>query len=299
MIKKYHFPYLYYKHLYRIFTGKSELFSKPIDINEKIQWLEYHTDTSRWTELADKYRVRKYVAEKIGKEYLVPLLGKWDAVDEIDFTSLPNSFIVKLNNGSGDCIIVKDKAAIDTDSIKEQMRMLIKHPHMFNTAERHYLRIKPCVIAEELLKTKNDESIVDYKIWCFNGKPDHFLICTNRNPLTHHANLNYYDLDWDRHPNKLSEAYRNKDEITKPDNLQEMLTCAAKLSEGFPQVRVDFYNIDGRIYFGEMTFTSYFGFMDYYTKDTLLDMGNKTIIPPLSWRDILVSFKNRYFPIFV
>ena len=89
------------------------------------------------------------------------------------------------------------------------------------------------------------------------------------------------------------------DEVTKPINLQEMLTCAAKLSEGFPQVRVDFYNIDGRIYFGEMTFTSYFGFMDYYTKDTLLDMGNKVVIPPLSWRDIIVSFSNRYLPIFV
>lgn len=310
-IKKYHFPYFYCKYLcYKILPppmhshnvwlyGRSRrLFKKdyPKDINEKIRYLEFYTDTTKWTELADKYRVRKYVEERIGAEYLVPLIGKWKKADDIDFNILPNQFILKLNNGSGDSIIVHDKSLLDLKSVIEKLNYNLYHTTMFNGAERHYLGIPPCIIAEKLLPS--DGPIVDYKIWCFNGVPNHFLICTNRNESTHHANLNYYDLNWVRHSEKIAEEYRNDDEVEKPKNIEEMLRCAKALSKGFPQVRVDLYNIRGKIYFGELTFTSAFGFMNYYTQETLDEMGEATKIPPRTIRDVLISFKNRYIPIF-
>ena len=294
---KYHFPFLWNKILYKKKFGKVVDFSHLRDINEKIQWLMFYTDTSLWTKLADKYAVRQYVKNRVGVDVLVPLLGKWDRVEDIDFDSLPDKFVIKPNNGSYDTIICRDKSKVSYDEIRGKMSYSLNHRFGYENAEPHYLYIKPCIIAEKLLESDGKEGLIDYKIWCFNGKPYSIFVCLNRNPETHHADFMSYDLNWNRCPESLSEPFRNNIECPKPMNLDKMLAIAAKLSEGFPQVRVDLYNIKGKIYFGEMTFTSNFGMMPYYTQQVLNDMGNQCILPERTFIEKVKTFIFRWFPI--
>lgn len=294
-----HFPYLWAKRLYKVELGKIADFSSPRDLNEKIQWLEFFTDTAEWSTLADKYRVRKYVAEKLGDDkILVPLLGKWDTAEEIDFNSLPNQFVIKPNNGSFDCVIVTDKRSADLTNIRKTMESALNSKFGLGNAEPHYLRIKPCIIAEQLLDPDPVYGLIDYKIWCFNGKAHNILVCMNRNPKTHHANLITYDLDWKKHTEVMIESYRNKCECPKPNKLKDMLEIAELLSEGLPECRVDLYNVNGRIYFGELTMTSNYGMMPYYTQDYLNEMGRICTLPVPSLADRFKSFFNRYKPYF-
>jgi hypothetical protein len=295
---KYHFPFLWCKHLYKENLGKVTDFSKPKDINEKIQWLSFYTDTSMWTMLADKYAVRQYVAEHGGEDVLVPVLGKWDRAEDIDFNSLPDKFVIKPNNGSYDTVIVKDKSKADFEDIRRKMDHSMKHHFGFENAESHYLRIKPCIIAEQLLETNEEGGLNDYKIWCINGKPHNILVCTNRDAVTHHSDLIAYDLQWNRHPEWLSPSFRNESVIAKPEKLEDMLKLASKLSAGIPQVRVDLYCIKGKIYFGEMTMSSNFGMMPYYSQEVLNDMGARCMLPERSFSEKCSTFWNRWLPKF-
>lgn len=293
---KYHFPFLWCKHLYKENLGKVTDFSKPKDINEIIQWLSFYTDTSLWTMLADKYAVRKYAAERAGEEILVPLLGKWDKAGDIDFDSLPDKFVIKPNNGCYDTIIVKDKKKANFDEIRQRLDYSLKKRFGFEKAEPHYLRIKPFIIAEQLLETNEEGGLKDYKIWCINGKPHSILLCTNRD-ASGHSDLMQYDLLWNRHPEWISSSFRNESVCAKPENLEDMLNFASKLSANIPQVRVDFYNINGKIYFGEMTFTSNFGMMPYFTQDFLNEMGAQCVLPNRSFSEKVKTFFNRWTPL--
>lgn len=295
-IKRRYFPFLWRKQLYKKTLGKSLNLKNPRDLNEKIQWLMSYGDTSQWPLLADKYRVRQWVADRIGEEYLVPLLGKWDRAEDIDFDSLPDKFVMKPNNGSYDCIVCSDKSTANLAEIRNCMDRSMHKRFGYNSGELHYLRIKPCIIAEKVLEPTAAEGLVDYKVWCFNGEPYCFLVCANRDPLTHHADIMYYDLDWQRYPHKMSEHFRNDSICPRPANLEKMLALAAKLSEGIPQVRVDFYNIEGKIYFGEMTLTSNYGAMEYYTQETLNEMGKKCTLPSRTMKLRFTTFIRRWIP---
>lgn len=270
-------------------------FGKNIDwenvqtLNEKIQWLEAFTDTSKWTEYSDKYLVRNYI-KKLGlEEHLPQLYGVWDKAEDIDFTKLPNSFAIKCNHDCGSTVIIKNK---DKDLNKED---LIKHlnrcvstPFGYEHCEPHYLKIKRCIIAEELLPLSNlnnveFESTIDYKIWCINGKAEFGFICYDR--TQDNVVFDAYDLyTWTRKPEKLANAYLNQNfkPIPKPLNLNLMIEIAEKLSKDFPQVRVDLYNINGKIYIGEMTFTSQGGRMDYWSNEFQLELGRKIDLPQKS-----------------
>lgn len=274
-----HFPFLWQRHLLKRHLGKITDFSNPRDLNEKIQWLMFYSDTSQWPLLADKYRVREYVRERIGGEYLVPLLGKWDKAADIDFDSLPDQFVIKPNNGSYDAVIVLDKSNSDVEKIRAKMEASLKHPVGYETGEIHYLSIPPCIVAEKLLECGTSGGLIDYKVWCFDGKPYCFFVCANRDNVHHTVDYNYYDLEWNRYKENISEPYRNDFDCPRPDNLDKMIELAAKLAYGLPQARVDFYNINGHIYFGEMTLTSNFGMMPYYTQKVLDDMGRLLVLP--------------------
>ena len=294
---KHHFPFLWSKHLSQVVLNRATDFSNPKDLNEKIQWLMFYTDTSLWTTLADKYAVRNYVCARIGEKYLVPLLGKWNRAEDIDFDALPDKFVIKPNNGSYDTIVCKDKRLANLDEIRQRMGYSLSHKFGYENAEPHYLSIKPCIIAEQLLETNNPAGLIDYKIWCFNGKPYCFLVCANRNVEKHHVDLCYYDLDWIKYEDKISDNFKNKYDCPQPSNLQEMLNVASKLSEGLPQVRVDLYNINGKVYFGEMTMSSNFGMMPYYPREVLLEMGNKVVLPQRTFREKVKTFYKRWFPL--
>lgn len=259
---------------YKEIIGKSINWRNPQTLNEKIYWLEFYSDTTLWSTCADKFAVRDYVREKGCEDLLVPLLGKWDSAYDIDFMQLPPKFVLKTNHGSGDVIIVKDKRSIDTDKIRSTIQKNIDTSFGIETGEPHYLRIKPCVIAEQLLETNSKVGLVDYKVWCFNGEPAFIFTVSNRNFMTHEANYNMFSTSWENRKDMLVPSVHNSDDIPKPENLNKMLEYARLLSRPFDEVRVDFYEIDGKLYMGELTFTSAAGRMAYFTEEALLHMGS-------------------------
>ena len=270
--------------LYRRKFGRPIDWENPRDINEKINWLKFNSDTSRWSELADKYRVREY-AEQCGyADLLVPLYGKWDKAGDVDWDVLPNQFVMKVNNGCGDVLICQDKGAIDIQKVNKKYGKLLRKRFGIVTAEPHYLNIKPCIVAEQYLDVRTQpgetRSLVDYKIWCFDGQPECVLVCSDRNSLS--LSRAMYDLDWNYHPEwtLYNEHYVKPTSLTpRPASLERMIEAAAVLSKGFPEVRVDFYDIEGRPYFGEMTFTAAAGRMNYYSQDFLDYLGSKVKLP--------------------
>lgn len=296
---KFHMPYIYVKHRYVQEIGQTLNLANPHDLNEKIIWLEFFSDTSLWTILADKYAVRQYVTDKMGGgDNLTQLIGKWDNVGDIDFNLLPKKFVIKPNNGSYDTIIVLDKSKADIADIRERLNKSLHTKFGYDNGEIHYLRIKPCIIAEELLETNNPLGLIDYKIWCFDGKPYCIFVCLGRDPITHHAEFTCYDLDWNWRPDMLPPDFRSNRQCPKPEKLTQMIEMASKLSKGLPQCRVDLYNLDGKIYFGEMTLTSNYGMMPYFTQEVLEEMGRLCILPKRSIKERTKCFINRYSPRF-
>ncbi len=248
----------------------------PKNLNEKLLWLEFNTDTTKWTELSDKYLVRRYVEEKGLGNILVNLYGVYNEAKEIDFSALPQSFVIKTNNGYGTVILVRDKSQLREKELKETLDKWLKEPFGYVTGEPHYTRIKPCIIIEELLeKPSNQKSLIDYKFWCLNGKPYCCFVCTNRDPKSHHAEFCYYEIpSWNRRIDMMAPQFYNETIVPKPSRLDDMLRYAEILADDFPLVRVDMYEVNGKVYFGEMTFTSNGGRMTYFTKEALLLMGN-------------------------
>lgn len=259
--------------------GRKLDWKNPKDINEKINWLKLYSDTSLWTKCADKYEVREYVANCGYPDTLVKLYGKWNRAEDIDWEALPNQFVLKVNNGCGDTFVCKDKTKVSKAEIIGYFKAILKSHFADNNVEPHYALIKPCIIAEELLSAESQpietKSLIDYKIWCFNGKPYYFFTCYDR--IGDSLSVATYDLEWKRHDEKLADVphyhIASKD-IPKPQSLDQMLKIAAKLSEGIPQVRVDLYEVDKKIFFGEMTFTSAGGFMNYFTQEFLDELGS-------------------------
>lgn len=249
----------------------------PQDINEKINWLKFRTDTSEWSRLTDKYRVREYVTACGLADILVPIYGKCENANALNFDELPKSFVLKTNNSSGTLFIVKDKDNIDRDEVRMSLNKWLRLKVGVLSAEPHYQKIEPCIIAEQLLPANDGStSPIDYKIWCFNGEPFSIWATYDRNASG--AVVGLYDLDWNYQPEYqiFDSHYREGHPLPRPQNLDKMLDIARILAKPFPEVRVDLYALDnGRIYFGEMTFTSLGGFMNYYTPEYLLRMGRE------------------------
>ena len=227
------------------------------------------------TMLVDKYACREWVAERIGGEYLVPLLGVWDSFDEIDFDTLPDKFVLKANHGSGWNVIVKDKKSLDIQETKKKFNKWMNTNYAFiNGFELQYMNIRPKIIAEAYLENGNND-LYDYKVFCFNGKAESIVFISERKNGAKEA---FFDLDWNRMPVSFHFPSIEK-EVAKPQNLELMIELAEKLSKGFPQVRVDFYVLnDGSIKFGEMTFTSLSGIHKWGSEqDTIY--GNMISLP--------------------
>lgn len=253
--------------------------NNPKDINEKIQWLKFNSDTSRWTPLADKFKVREYIKQCGLEEMLVPLYGKWEDANDIDWEKLPNQFVMKTNHGSGDALICRNKSELDTKYWTEYFNKLLHKKFGRIMGEPHYNKISPCIIAEQLLDNTKQQvkstSLVDYKIWSFNGKPAYIWACHNRTKDS--CEVGVYDTEWIMHPefsNSTSHYILSKQAIPCPKSLKQMLEAASILSKDFPELRVDFYEVDGKPYFGEMTFTSASGLNSFYSQEFLNILGD-------------------------
>lgn len=267
-------------YIFRRFFHRGINWDNPKNLQEKTYWLLYNTDTSLWTRCADKYRVREFVKEKGCESLLTELYGHWDKVEEIDFSSLPEQFVLKANNGCHSVMVVKNKSNADLSRIKKELKTWFKYPYGYMGAQKHYLKIIPCIVAEQMLeeegiyKQLSPHSLVDYKIWCFSGRAECILVVFDRAPgFTQQA---VYDLNWNNISSSVFATDYYKGDLPKPENLPEMIRYAELLSSGIPEVRVDFYNIGGKIYFGEMTFTAGYGDLTDVYYDYL---GGKVILP--------------------
>jgi len=237
--------------------GKLLDLNRPKTFGEKLQWLKLYDNSPLKTRLADKFAVRAWVAEKIGEEYLVPLLGVWDRFRDIDFKKLPEKFVLKTNHASGRNIIVKSKKEFSRRKARILFNDWLKTNYAFtgeDQLELVYKDITPRIIAEEYLETPND-NLLDYKILCFHGKPTCVWVDSNR--FTNHTR-DVFDFNWNKMPFDL-QFPSCKEPPFQPQNLALMYELAGKLSEGFYHVRVDFYEHEGKVYFGEMTFHSHSG----------------------------------------
>lgn len=275
-----HLAGLFYWRVYRKWID----WKNPRSIDEKIQWMKFYGDTSQWSRLADKYAVRQYVEELGLSDILVPLYGKWDRAEDVDWDSLPNQFVMKTNHGSGDALVCKDKSKLDIEHWTQFFAKQLKLKFGTTMGEPHYDKIKPCIIAEQYLDSTKQQvessSPVDYKIWCFDGKPAYVWACHNR--TKHSCQVGVYDLDWTFHPeySVSQDHYVLCDRpIPRPQNLEKMLHCASLLTKGFPVVRMDMYEVDGKVYFGEMTFTPASGINTFYTDEFLNVLGDLCNIP--------------------
>ena len=274
-------PQIEMKRIYKKVYNKTPNLKNPKNLVEKTYWLQLHSDTSLWTRCADKYGLRGYVEELGLGQYLPTLYGKWDSADEIDLSGINKPCILKTNNGCAQCVIVKDPQAEDITALRKQFKRWLKVPYGYAGGQLHYTKIKPCIIAEELLEASESEkkispnSLIDYKVWCFSGKPECIWVAYNRHDGAF-VDMALYDLDWNslsQHlRNTSTDVYRPENVIPKPKCLNEMLEIASKLTKPFPQVRADFYIIDDRPIIGELTFTAGYGF---YTDEFYEYLGSK------------------------
>lgn len=245
---------IYLKGCFRAKMGYPLDLKNPQTFNEKIQWLKLHDRKPEYTQMVDKYAVREYIAKTIGEEYLIPLLGVWDRFDDIDFDQLPDQFVLKCNHDSGTVVICKDKKTFDIDAASKKINARINYNYYNVWREWPYKDVKHRIIAEKYMSQMGCDDLVDYKIMCFNGKAKCEFICTNRRSETG-LNVTFFDLDWQRLPFERPHHPVDQNEINKPNQLSKMISLAETLAVALDTifVRIDFYEVNNQLYFGEFT----------------------------------------------
>lgn len=242
----------------------------PQSFNEKLQWLKLYDHQSRYIKMVDKYEAKKYVAEEIGSQYIIPTLGLWSSFDKIDFSTLPNEFVIKCTHDSGGIVICKDKAKFDAEKTRRKITQCLKKNYYWFGREWPYKDVKPRVLVEKLMIDESDADLKDYKIFNFWGQPR--MIQVDYDRFTNHRR-NLYSVDWEYIDASIQYPTDPNIKIPKPVCLEEMLKLAKILSKDIPFVRTDFYCIDNRVYFGELTFYHGSGFEDFHPKNFGLELG--------------------------
>ena len=249
--------------------------SNPVTFNEKLQWLKLYDRRPEYTMMVDKYLVRDYIANKLGEEYLIPLLGVWDDPDEIDFDSLPDRFVLKCNHNSGlGMCICKDKSALNIKKVKADLRKGLKQDYYLTGREWPYKNVPRKIIAEKYMEDNTFHELRDYKFFCFNGVADCVMVCLGRS--TGNTKFYFYDKEWKLcRYNILGKSIIGNGDVEKPDNISDMFAIAEKLSQGIPFSRIDLYNVNQKIYFGEITFFPDSGFDSNLLPETDIYFGSK------------------------
>ncbi|MCR5565556.1 MAG: glycosyltransferase [Clostridiales bacterium] len=278
LLKETEYPALLEK-IYKQKTGNELDLKNPRRLTEKIQWRKLYEQNPLYSKLSDKYLVRKWVEDRIGADYLVPLIGAWGKFDQIDFKQMPDQFVLKTNNASHTNIIVTDKKQFMRKrwSAKRRMEYWLKAPFAFQEGlELHYQKITPMIIAEEYLPPVNGKSsLTDYKFFCFHNTP---YLCQVISDRSSGETIDFFDTKWE-HMAIRRPPYPNADNpIEKPEIYDQMIAIAAELCKGFEFVRVDLYEHAGKVYFGEMTFTPASGMMKFEPDDWDYKLGDLWIM---------------------
>ena len=267
----------YIKMMYRIVFDKEIDLDNPKTFNEKLQWLKLNDRKPKYTKMVDKYEVKKYIADIIGEEYIIPTIGIYDDFDEIDFEKLPNQFVMKCTHDSKSIIICKDKEKLNKKKAKKQLMDNIKRDFYLLGREWAYKNVKPRIIIEKLMENRNGEELKDYKFFCFNGKVKLSSIVFGAGEHSE-IKIDFYDLNWNKMP--FSRQYPCSDvKSEKPKNYEEMIRLSEKIAKDIPFVRMDWYEINGKTYFGEMTFYPSSGFGKFHPERYDEILGNMIILP--------------------
>lgn len=268
---------LYLKMLYKVRMNKKLNLKNPISFNEKLQWLKLNDHNNMYTKMVDKYEVKKYIVETIGQKYVIPTIGIYNKFDEINFEKLPNEFVIKCTHDSGGVVICSNKEQLNIKDVRNKINKNLKTDFFRLGREWPYKNVKPRIIIEKYMKDNKNNDILDYKLMCFNGKVKCSFVCSERRSSLGLA-VDFYDLSWNKMPFK--RHYRNSNVFhEKPKNYDLMIKLAEKLSKGIPFVRVDFYEINGEVYFGEMTFYPGCGFEEFMPDEWDIKLGDWITLP--------------------
>lgn len=244
---------VYLKRLFKALTGADLDLSDPKTFNEKIQWLKLYDRKPEYTTMVDKYAAKKWVADRIGEEYIIPTLGVWDHFDEIDFDTLPDQFVLKCTHDCGGLVIIKNKNKFDRKAAKKKLEKHLRRNYYYWGREWPYKDVPPRIIAETFIEDISGSNLKDYKFMCFNGEVKCCFVCSDRFSEKG-LHVTFFDLDWKVMPFKRVYPVL-KTGLLCPLNYKKMVTLAEKLAANIPFIRVDFYEISGKIYFGELTFS--------------------------------------------
>ncbi|MGN0220221.1 MAG: ATP-grasp fold amidoligase family protein [Muribaculaceae bacterium] len=273
--------------MYKLRTGRRLDLDNPQTLNEKIQWLKIYNRHDRQTALVDKLAVKDIVGDIIGREYIIPTIATWKSADDIDFDALPDRFVLKTSHGWGGkgVVICKDKAALD----REKARKVIDHSmHKRNYAklrEWPYKNIVPTVLAEEYIGTEAEPVPTDYKFFCFNGRAEYVMVCRGRVPGKNKPRYYFFDREWRFKPfNKVDADTPADFTLPKPARIDEMFAIANRLCKEEPQIRIDLYYVEDRIYFGEMTYFNSSGYDNDISEETDRYFGSLFTLPEPSYK---------------
>lgn len=267
---------VFLKILFRKYTGNELNLKNPRTFNEKLQWLKLYNHNPLYTNLVDKYEVKRYVSDLIGEEYIIPTLGVWKSFDEIDFENLPQQFVLKCTHDSGGIVIVQDKSKFDKEAAKKKIEKCLKDNFYYKGREWPYKNVHPKIIAEKYMVDESGTELKDYKFFSFNGKVKMIQVDYDRY-VFHKRNL--YTTNWEYIDETIQYPTDRNHIIAKPIKLEKMIELVEILSEGIPHVRVDFYSIGEKIYFGEMTFFHGSGFEKFSSRELEYTMGDWISLP--------------------
>lgn len=280
---------LYLKLIFRLKMGKRLNLRNPKSFNEKIQWLKIHDRNPRYTTMVDKYEAKQFVASIIGDEHIIPTLGVWDSFDDIDFEALPDQFVLKCTHDSGGLVICRNKSQLDIKSSKMKIENSMKRNYFWMGREWPYKNVKPRIIAEKYMEDSSTKELRDYKFFCFGGVAKCMKVDFNRF-VEHHAN--YYDQNGNllNFGEVICPPMFDAD-VLLPETFEKMKSFAEQLSAEKPFLRADFYDIDGNIYFGELTFYPASGFGRFTSEEWDIKLGEWLPIPEIPGGGVSPLFK--------
>lgn len=281
MMNKNYFDFLndeiYLKWKFSLKFGKNLNLKNPRTFNEKMQWLKLHDRNPEYTKMVDKYSAKEYVGSIIGKEYIIETIGVYDNFNDINFPDLPNKFVIKPTHTSGDIYICNDKSKINYLELKKKVDKWLKRNYYKIHREWPYKNVKPKIIIEKYMDDTKYHELIDYKVMCFNGNPEIIFTCTERFS-NEGLKVTFFDLNWEKLPFERHYPSSSKN-IKKPINFDKMIELSKKLSKNIPFVRVDWYEINGKLYFGELTFYPGSGYEEFTPEEWDTIIGKKIKIP--------------------
>lgn len=267
--------FLKIQYYYRL--NKKLNLNQPKTFNEKLQWLKLYDKNELYTKMVDKYECKEYVTNIIGKDYIIPTLGVYNSFEEINFKKLPNQFVIKCTHDSGGLVICKNKKELDINKSKKKINKSLKRNFYNYAKEWPYKNVKPRIITEKYMEDKNNNGLTDYKVMCFNGVPKMIFTCTERYDESG-LKVTFFDNDWNKLP--FERHYPASEKIIeKPHNLKKMLELSKKLSKNIPFVRIDWYEINNKLYFGELTFFPGAGYEEFTPEEWDYKLGDMIRLP--------------------